>query len=238
MFFIVSTIIAVILDTFNNIALPMLYKNELKKRGKIYNDKTPLSKIVKSYIIDFIPFVNLASIAVGVLVIICIAVLKDKIFDNISDGCRAEVVKKKYENKESDIKNLTEALILDGANKSEIKEEMRKIYSHVDKKEKGSSYSVESDFSKKDYEWACAYLDAKNLIDGIFTEVTIPKEEKYEIIRELINYAKTIQDTTPPCVEEALIKETNNPVNYYDRTAVMQSEKVSNKVLEIINKHI
>lgn len=59
---------------------------------------------------------------------------------------------------------------------------MKQIYNQVDKKTKGSSYSIEPDFSKKDYEWACQYLDAKNIIDSLFTEVTIPEKEKYEII--------------------------------------------------------
>lgn len=232
MFIPISIIVSLTLHTINNIAIPKAYEIGLKKKGKLCKDeKEGLFKIIRSYIIDFIPYLNILSIIVNLFADGCLIALYDKIIDNYTDAYSAEYVKAKYERNESDKKDIIEAMTIDGASKSEIDTEMKKIASTVGKKEKGSSFRVDPDFSQKDYEWACAYEDARNFIDSLFTDVTLSKKDKYAIINELIKYVKTfenVQDTLPPVSEE---KETNNII-------FTRNEEVSNKVLEVINKHL
>lgn len=231
-FYTISTIIALLLHTISYFGLPIFYEINLKKRGKLFKNKYTSIKDFKGYILDFIPFVNIISIALNAFVLGCTIKLSDQMLDRFSEAFTAETVKRNYESHESDEKNITDALRLDGANELEIKKELDIVKGHFGKSKENSSYEVTPTFSEADYEWACNYLDASNFIESLFTDITIDKKTKYEIISDLIKYAKEIESMSKNSeVKEVVTEETNNCWEE------KRDETVSDKVLSIINKH-
>lgn len=229
-FYIVSTIIALSLNASLNFILPIAYKKGLKKKGKVFRNSDSIKGIIAGFLVDFIPFLNVIPIVVNVFVIGCFIKFKDKMLNSYSDAYSAEIVKRKYENDESDEKDIKDTLTLEGLNKEEIKSEMEKVKNYYCSSNKKSSYQVTPVFTKKEYDWAITYLDAKNFVDSLITEVTLDDKTKYEIISDLIDYAKTIDD------EDYVIKPSKKETNNYVEEE--RDETVSDAVLGIINKHL
>lgn len=229
-FYIVSTIIALSLNASFNFILPIAYKKGLKKKGKVFRYSDSIKGIIAGFLVDFIPFLNVIPIVVNVFVIGCFIKFKDKMLNNYSDAYSAELVKKKYENDESDEKDIKDALALEGLSEEKIKSEMEKVKNYYCSPNKKSAYQVTPSFTKKEYDWAITYLDAKNFVDSLFTEVTLDDKTKCEIISDLIEYAKTLNDN------EYVVKTPKKETNNYTREE--RDETVSDAVLGIISKHL
>ncbi len=229
-FYIVSTIIALILHTAVSFGLPIVYKKGLKKRGKIFRNDESLFKKVKGYIFDFLPYINFIPIIIDIFMLGCVVKFYDELLDRYSDAYSAELVKKKYENDESDEKDIKDNLALEGLSEEKINSEMEKVKNYYCSPNKKSAYQVTPSFTKKEYDWAITYLDAKNFVDSLFTEVTLDDKTKCEIISDLIEYAKTLNDN------EYVVKTPKKETNNYTREE--RDETVSDAVLGIINKHL
>lgn len=232
MFYAVTTGAALLLQTIWNFVIPVIYDKVLKKRGMVYKGRNTISKIIKGYIYACLPYVNVIPAFVNFFALLCFIGFYDKLVEKADEVYTVQEIKRNYERKDSDKKEIINALILDGASELEIKDEMKRVNGYVGKKEKSSSYHVDPDFSKKEYDWACLYLSASNFIDSLFADVTIDKKARYEIVSDLVAYLKETEKLGN-VDEEVLQSENEN--NYF---RVSRDETVSNKVLEIINKHL
>lgn len=230
-FYIVSTIIAVLLHVTNNIVLEKVYEKGQRKIGrlcKIPKEKFSI-KSVLSFLGDFIPYVNIIGIVMNILADVLIIKFYDVLMEKSEYSYPAWRVKYNYEKSITDKQDIIDSLKIDGASLKEQNEVINQVDKVVGKKEKGSSFTIEPDFSESDYEWACTYLDAQEFIDSLFTEVTLSKKEKLAIVNELISYVREFEKYN----EEKDQKEmTERKTQFFVR-----DEKVSDKVLEIIMKH-
>lgn len=230
-FYIVSTIIAVLLHVTNNIVLEKVYEKGQRKIGrlcKIPKEKFSI-KSVLSFLGDFIPYVNIIGIVMNILADVLIIKFYDVLMEKSEYSYPAWRVKYNYEKSITDKQDIIDSLKIDGASLKEQNEVINQVDKVVGKKEKGSSFTIEPDFSESDYEWACTYLDAQEFIDSLFTEVTLSKKEKLAIVNELISFVREFEKYN----EEKDQKEmTERKTQFFVR-----DEKVSDKVLEIIMKH-
>lgn len=235
MFYIITTILAVLVHTFNLIGLPQIYKHGLKKKGKLMiEEKESIIKTLCRYIIDFIPFINVMTLFLNLFVDGCLIAFYDKLLDRYSDTYEYDYVKRRYERVEQDKKDIVDALTLDGADNKEIESEMKQIEKSAGKKEKGDFTCNDPIFTKKEYDWACAYSDAANFLDGLSLDITLDEKTKEKIVNELIGYVRKFElyDKIEASFEEDEERDTNNYVE------PERDEFVSNKVLEVINKHL
>lgn len=213
-------ILSIFITLLSNFLTNRLINNELVSMGYVVKSRRS-SKISFgiSISLNLIPFVNLIMSILGTI-LCCVGLCNEKLLLEITRAIRHDPIDVISEYKRSGIKKdvLKDVMILDGANKKEIKEELKKVdnYTNFASKEKSWFGTILDDtpiYNEKDYNNALALKLAKEFIFEIECSTELSKKQK----RELLSLCK-----------KEFLKEINGKINTND--------EASNKVLRLVNK--
>ena len=183
-------LISVAFTIGTNVITQIALKERNLKEGYITKEKR-LSKagFIANVVLTFTPIVNLG-FSVFNIVGTTIALKNDKFFKTImkSRSYSPEGVKWRYEGEKIDKQYITDAMILDGADETIIKEELRQIKKLNSGFAKKNEYGYLLDnptFNEKDYSLAIAQMQANQFLFDIECNMELTIEEKRELLSSL-----------------------------------------------------
>lgn len=182
-------ILSIFITLLANFLTNRLINNELVSMGYVVKSKRN-SKISFgiSFSLNFIPYLNLI-ISILSTILCCASLCNEKLLLEITRERRHDPDDVISEYKRSGIKKdvLKDVMVLDGANKKEIKEELKKVdnYTNFASKEK-SWFGITLDdtpiYNEKDYNNALALKLAKEFIFEIENSKELSKKQKRELL--------------------------------------------------------
>ncbi len=145
--------------------------------------KSSKAKFIINLVLAFTPFVNILK-TLFTVVGATIALKNDELFRSVMRSAMysPEKVKRIYEMGKTDTKSITDAMVLEGANETVIKQELEQI--NVEKEKYSTSFTGVT-FNEKDYDLAQALSYANQFLLEIEFNIELTAEEKREILSEL-----------------------------------------------------